>query len=69
MYSSAIIALLGMPVSGYSVAIALSTGSFRYKRYMINQQVEELLKYQEMNAKNLRALKEKEELMRKLIDI
>jgi len=47
MYSSAIIALLGMPVSGYSVAIALSTGSFKYKRYQISREMEELLKYQE----------------------
>lgn len=33
MYSSAIIALLGMPVSGYSVAIAIGSGSFKFKRY------------------------------------
>lgn len=69
MYSSAIITLLGMPVTGYSVALALSSGSFKYKRYLINQEIEELLKYQEMNAKSLRVLHEKEDLMRKLIDI
>jgi len=69
MYSSAIIALLGMPVSGYSVAIALSTGSFKYKRYQISREMEELLKYQELNTKMLSVLKEKEDLMRKVIDL
>ncbi len=69
MYGSAIITLLGMPVTGYSVALALSSGSFKYKRYLINMEIEQLLKYQEMNAKNLRVLHEKEDLMRKLIDI
>ncbi len=69
MYGSAIITLLGMPVTGYSVAVALSSGSFKYKRYLINMEIEQLLKYQEMNAKNLRVLHEKEDLMRKLIDI
>lgn len=36
MYSSAFITLVGMPVSGYSVAIALGTGSMKYKRYKLS---------------------------------
>lgn len=45
MYSSAIITLLGMPISGYSVAIALSTGSFKYKQYQIAQEIDVLKQY------------------------
>jgi len=42
MYSSGIITLLGMPVSGYSVAMALGTGSFHYKRHLIEIKINRL---------------------------
>jgi len=32
MYGSGVIALLGLPASGYSVALAFGTGSLHYKR-------------------------------------
>eukprot|EP00347_Sterkiella_histriomuscorum_P022440 403338480 len=68
MYSSAFVTLLGMPVSGYSVALAIGTGSIKYKRYKISMTTHNLTQFQELNMKILRLLKEKEEFMRKMID-
>ncbi|CDW86389.1 UNKNOWN [Stylonychia lemnae] len=69
IYSSAIITLMGMPVSGYSVALAIGTGSFQYKRHQISQKMQLLMQYHEVNDKNLRIIREKEDIIRKIIDV
>ena len=68
MYGSAVIALVGMPASGYSVALALGAGSFYHKRSLIAEQMEQLQKFKECNKKTLKLMKEKEDILRKIID-
>jgi hypothetical protein len=68
MYSTAVLAIVGIPLSGYSAALSIGTASLKIKRHIIGKRVKTLEEYTTLNKKVIRVLKEKKDIMQKVID-